>query len=163
MHRITEPDNDLQVDYSFYWLPLLFLSMPPLLLIEHGGSVLDGSIDTSELAGLLLGIILPLAAAYYFIEFGQFRFSTRDGLLRWRWRNLVRRESGEVPLERIVRVRREGMESSNVLGWQSAYRLVVVLDDDRIIGLTHGYSGQEDRKLDQIVKQIRDYLGHEAN
>lgn len=162
MLEISQIDSDLQIDSRHYLLPLLFLFVPPLLLIEYGSSLLDGSIDTSNLVGLVFGVVLPLVMAYFFIEFGRFRFSVSDGVFRWRWRNLLNQEQGEVPLDKVVRVRREGLEASDTAGLQSNYRLVVILDDGRVIGLTRGYSGLQDRKLDQIVDRVRDYLGHAA-
>lgn len=160
MLHIDEDEKELRISYSHYLLPTIFLSMPPLLLFHHGSSLLDGSIKTGELVGLLIGVFLPLLFAYFFIEWGSFRFCKQDGLFSWRWRNLIRRDSGQVPLSRVVRVRREGMESSDIPGWQNSYRLVVILDDDSVIGLTRGYSGMHDRKLDSIVNQLRDFLGH---
>ena len=45
-------------------------------------------------------------------------------------------------------------------GLRYIYRLVVVLDDDSVIPLTRGFSGLYDKKIDRIVDQIREYLGH---
>ncbi len=158
MLRLEHADTDLHVHYRHYLLPAALLVLPPLLLVEFGPSLLDGSIDASDLAGLALGIVLPLGFAWFYIEFGHFRFSRRDGKFAWQWRNLVRRERGAVPLARVVDVRREGFETRNPLGRQSAYRLVVELDDARVVGLSHGYSGFQKRELGRIVDEIRDYL-----
>ncbi len=158
MLRLERADTDLHVHYRHYLLPAALLVLPPLLLVEFGPSLLDGSIDASDLAGLALGILLPLGFAWFYIEFGRFTFSRRDGVFAWRWRNLVRRERGAVPLAHVVAVRREGYETRNPLGRQSAYRLVVELEDGRVVGLSHGYSGFHKRELGRIVDQIRDYL-----
>ena len=158
MLRLERADSDLHVHYRHYLLPAALLVLPPLLLIEFGPSLLDGSIDASNLAGLALGIVLPLGFAWFYIEFGRFTFSRRDGVFAWRWRNLVRGERGVVALARVVDVRREGFETRNPLGRQTAYRLVVELDDARVVGLSHGYSGFHKRELGRIVAEIRDYL-----
>jgi hypothetical protein len=133
------------------------------MLIEHGPSLLDGSIETDELIGLSIGVLLPLTVAYFFIEFASFTFSVEDGLFSWRWRNLISSKNGEAPLSRIVKVRRDALESGDSGGQQYSYRLVVILDDNTMIPLTRGYSGLYDKKLDQIVEQIREYIGYSAN
>jgi hypothetical protein len=143
-----------------YVISLLLILLPPALLFELGPSLLDGSIENGELAGLGIGIILPLVGAYYMLEFSSFTFSTEEDVFRWHWTNLLRRKSGEVPLGRVARVRREALESSVSSGSQYSYRLVVILDDDTLVPLTRGYSGIHDRQLDKIVDQIREHLGH---
>ena len=86
-----------------------------------------------------------------------------DNLFSWRWRNLVTSKSGEVPLSRIIKVRRDALESGDSGGLQYSYRLLVILDDQTMIPLTRGYSGLYDKKLDQIVDQIREHIGHIAD
>ena len=127
MLDIEQDDSSLRVHYRSYRLALVLLILPPLILFEHVPALLDNSIETSDLAALILGVVLPLFGAYLLIEFASFSFSLRDNRFTWRWRNLLRRKS---------------------------------LDDGSIIGLTRSYSGIHDRKLDQIVDQIREYLGH---
>ena len=146
--------------YRSFVPSLILLLIPPALLFEHGPSLIDGSIKTGELVGLGIGIVLPLLGAYYLVEFSSFSFSIDEDVFRWRWHNLFRRKSGEVPLGRIVGIRREALESSGSAGLQYTYRLVVILDDDRVIPLTRGFSGLYDKKLDQIVDQVREHLGH---
>jgi hypothetical protein len=155
--------SNYQVRYSSYVIPLIFLSLIPLLLIEHGANLVDGSIETGELIGLCIGLILPLVVAYFFIEIASFTFSVEDGLFSWRWRNLITSKSGEVPLGRIIKVRRDALESGDSGGQQYSYRLLVILDDQTMVPLTRGYSGLYDKKLDQIVGQIREHIGHIAD
>jgi hypothetical protein len=155
-----QDDSALRVHYRSYRLALVLLVLPPLMLFEHVPALLDNSIETSDLAALIIGVALPLAGAYLLTEFASFRFSQRDNHFRWRWRNLLRRKSLELPLQRVVRVRRESVESGDSGGSGHSYRLVVVLDDGTVIGLTRSYSGIHDQKLDRIVNQIREYLGH---
>lgn len=155
-----EDDSAYRVRSNSYVIALVLLCLPPLMLIELVPGVVDGSIKTGELVGLFIGILLPLAGAYYFIEFSCFTFSRADGVFHWRWRNLFRKSAGEVPLTRIIKVRREAIEAGDSGGLQYSHRLVVILDDDTIIPLTRGYSGLHSKKLDQIVNQIRDYIGH---
>jgi hypothetical protein len=156
-------ESTYRVGYSSYIIPLIFLSLIPLLLIEHGASLVDGSIDTGELIGLCIGLILPLVVAYFFIEIASFTFSLEDGLFSWHWRNLITRKGGEVPLNRIIKVRRDALESGDSGGQQYSYRLLVILDDQTMIPLTRGYSRLYDKKLDQIVDQIREHIGHIAD
>jgi hypothetical protein len=151
-----------RVHYSNYVIPLIFLSLAPLMLIEHGASLLDGSIETDELIALSIGVLLPLVMAYFFIEFASFTFSVESGLFSWRWRNLISNKNGEVPLSRIVKIRRDALESGDSGGLRYSYRLLVILDDSTTIPLTRGYSGLYDKKLDQIVTQIREHIGHNA-
>jgi hypothetical protein len=132
------------------------------MLIEHGSSLLDGSIETDELIGLSIGVLLPLTVAYFFIEFASFTFSLEDGLFSWRWRNLISSKKGEVPLSRVAKVRRDALESGDSGGLQYSYRLLVILDDNTMIPLTRGYSGLYEKKLDQIVDQIREHIQHSA-
>ena len=156
-------ESTYRVRYSSYVIPLIFLSLIPLLLIEHSASLVDGSIETGELIGLCIGLILPLVVAYFFIEIASFTFSVENGLFSWRWRNLITSKSGEVPLSRIVEVRRDALESGDSGGQQYSYRLLVILDDQTMIPLTRGYSGLYAKKLDQIVAQIREHIGHIAD
>lgn len=157
----TERDgNTLKVHYRSYFAGLLLLIIPPLFAWELGVGLLDGSLETSEKIGFALGLLLPLAGAYFLVEFACFSFSREDGRFRWWWRNLLRRRSGDVPLERIARVGRESMEASDSAGSQRIYRLVVELDDDTVIPLTRSFSGLHDRKLDRIADQVREHLGH---
>ncbi len=155
-----QDDSALRVHYRSYRLAAMLLLLPPLMLWEFGPRLLDGSLQHSDLAALLLGVALPLIAAYLLFERASFTFSRRDNRFRWDWRNLVRRKRLEVPLEHVAHVRREGLESGDSGGSGYSYRLVVVLDDKRVIGLTRSYSGLHDRQLDRIVDQIREYLGH---
>jgi hypothetical protein len=160
MYTTERDPSAYRVSYRSYLLGSLLLLIPPMLLFELGGELLEGSLENSELAGLAFGLLLPLFGAWYLIEFASFRFSRDDGLLRWQWRNLWRREEGEVELERIAGIRREAMDSSNSGGVAYIYRLIVELDDGRVIPLTRSFSGLHDRRLDEIVAQIREYLGH---
>ena len=155
-----QEDSSYRVSYRSYRLGTLLMLAPPAMLYEFAPAVIDGSIDRSELAGLIIGVLLPLLGAYFLIEFASFSFSLRDNQFCWRWRNLLRQKSLEIPLQRIMQVRREGMESGDSDGLQYSYRLVVVLDDGSVVGLTRGYSGVHNKQLDQIVNQIREYLGH---
>jgi hypothetical protein len=152
-----QDDCAYRVHYRSYWLGIALLVLPPLMLFEHLPALLDGSIARSDVAALLLGVLLPLTGAYLLVEIASFTFSQRDNRFSWRWRNLLRRRSLDVPLERVAQVRREAIEVGDS-GY--SYRLVVVLDDNSIIGLTRGYSGIYDRQLDHIVNQVREYLGH---
>ncbi|MBT8433796.1 MAG: hypothetical protein KJN95_04010 [Gammaproteobacteria bacterium] len=155
-----EDESTYRVRDNSYVIPVLFLCIPPLMLIELGPEVLDGSIKTGELVGLCIGILLPLAGAYYYIEFASFTFSRTNGVFYWRWRNLFNKKAGKVPFSRIVKVRRDAIESGDSGGLRYSHRLVVILDDNTIIPLTRGYSGLHGKKLDQIVDQIRNYIGH---
>jgi len=162
MLTTEQNDSTYRVLYSSYVVPLVFLSLVPLMLIEHGSSLLDGSIETDELIGLSIGVLLPLTVAYFFIEFASFTFSLEDGLFSWRWRNLISSKKGEVPLSRVAKVRRDALESGDSGGLQYSYRLLVILDDNTMIPLTRGYSGLYEKKLDQIVDQIREHIQHSA-
>jgi len=158
---VTDQDESAyQVHYRSYRLGAALALLPPLMLYEHGPALLDGSIDNSALAGLILGVLLPLLGAYLLIEFSSFRFSVGNNKFGWRWRNLIRRKTLEVPLDRVVLVRREAIESGYSDSQQYTYRLVVVLDDQTVIGLTRGYSSHHGKQLEMIVNQIREYLGH---
>jgi len=156
-------ESTYRVRYSSYVVPLIILSLIPLLLIEHGASLLDSSIETGEFIGLCIGLVLPLVVAYFFIEIASFTFSVEDGLFSWRWRNLITSKSGQVPLNRIIKVRRDALESGDSGGPKYSYRLLVILDDQTVIPLTRGYSGLYDKKLDQIAEQIREHIGHCAD
>ena len=160
MLTTEQDDASYRVYYRSYRLALALLILPPLMLIEYTPAVLDASIDRSEIAALLLGILLPLAGAWYSLEFASFSFSLRDDCFRSRWRKLLRQESLEIPLQRVVRVQRETVETGDSSGAQYRFRLVVVLDDDSTVGLTRSYSSLHARKLKLIVEQIREYLGH---
>ena len=111
---------------------------------------------------MAIGILLPLAGAYFFIEFASFNFSVKDNRFSWRWRNLVQVNSGEVPLGQIVTVRRDALESGDSAGLKFRHRLLVILEDGTMIPLTRRFSGLYSKKLDQIVDQIREHIGHSA-
>jgi hypothetical protein len=160
MYVSEQDDSAYRVHYRSYRLGALLLLAPPLMLYEFAPAVIDASIEKSALAGLIIGVLLPMIGAYFLIEFSSFSFSLRDNQFCWRWRNLLRHKSLEIPLQRIVQVRRESLESGDSTGLRYSYRLVVVFDDESIVGLTHGYSGIHGMQLEQIVNQIRDYLGH---
>jgi hypothetical protein len=160
MYVTEEDDSAYRVHYRSYRFAVALLLLPPLMLIELGPGLFGGDAAGSEILALFLGILLPLIGAYFLIEFASFSFSMQEGLFRWRWRNLLRHRAGEAPLERIVEVRREAIESGDTAGNRRSYRLVVVLDDGSSIGLTRGYSGFHDKRLDLIVDEIREYLGH---
>jgi len=160
MLATVQNESTYEVHSRSYVLSLIMLLIPPALMYELVPSLVDGSIKNGELVGLCIGIVLPLIGAYYMLEFASFSFSIDDDAFRWRRHNFIRKKSGEVPLGRIATVRREGLESSGSSGLQYTYRLVVILDDHTIIPLTRGFSGVHDRRLDQIVDQIREHLGH---
>ena len=160
MYATEEDDSVYRVSYRSYRLAVLLLLLPPIMLFELGADAFSGNADGGELLALALGIFLPLIAAYFLIELSGFSFSKQDDLFRWSWRNLLRRKSGEVPLQRIIQVRRESIDSGDAAGNRLSYRLVVDLDDGRSIGLTRGYSGFHDKKLELIVEDIREFLGH---
>ena len=158
---VSKQDDDAyRVHYRSYRLALALMVLPPLMLYEFTPALLDGNIASSDLAALLLGVLLPLIGAYLLVEFSSFTFSQQDNCFRWRWRNLLRRKSLEIPLDRVKHVRRESVESGDSGGSGYSYRPVVVLDDNHVIGLTRSYSGFYDRQLDRIVNQVREYLGH---
>jgi len=160
MLAIENDGNLLRVRYRSYLLGLLLLAIPPALLYELGGGLLAGSLRAGEKIGLAIGVLMPLAACYYLVEFASFSFSRADRRFRWRWRNLLRQRAGEVGFERIARVGRQSMDASDSSGIQRIYRLVVELDDATLIPLSRGFSGLHDRKLDRIVERIREHLGH---
>jgi hypothetical protein len=73
---VTEQDDSAyRVHYRSYRLGTTLALLPPLMLYEHGPALIDGNIDGSALAGLILGVALPLLGAYLLIEFSSFRFS----------------------------------------------------------------------------------------
>ena len=160
MYVSQEDDSAYQVHYRSYRLAVVLLLLPPLMLIELVPGLIDGDPNNGKLMALILGVLLPLIGAYFLFEFASFSFSREEGLFRWRWRNLLAHEAGEVPLERIVQVRREAIESGDSAGNRRSYRLVAMLDDSTVVGLTRGYSSFHDKKLALIVEQIREYLGH---
>ena len=158
---VTEQDDcGYRVHYRSYRLGVLMLILPPLMLFEFGPGLIAGSLDASELTALIIGVLMPLLAAYLLIEFSSLSFSLKENRFNWRWRKLLRSKSLEIPLQRIVHVRRDRLESGDSAGLQYTYRLVVVLDDETVIGLTRGYSTVHGRRLNTIVNQIREYLGH---
>jgi hypothetical protein len=154
-----QDDSAYRVHYRSFWPGTLMMLVPPMMLYAFMPVVIDASIGRSELAGLIIGVTLPLLGACLLIEFANFSFSLHDNQFCWRWRNLLRQKSLNLPLQRIVHVRREGLASGESDGLQYSYRLVVVVDDDSVVGLARGYSGIHDQRLDQIVNQIREYLG----
>ena len=160
MLALERDGTTLKVRYRSYLPGLLLLAIPPAMIAELGGGLLEGSLESGEKIGLAIGVLLPLAGAYFLVEFACFSFCREDGRFRWRWRNLLRQESGEVALERIARVGRDSIEASDSSGTQRIYRLVVELDDESVIPLTRGFSGLHDRKLEQIADQVREHLGH---
>lgn len=160
MFATRQDDSDFSVTYRSYLLGLALLLIPPVLLYEHVPSLLDGSIDRSEFAGFVLGILLPLIGAYYLTEFASFRFSRDRDEFSWHWHNFIRRRSGQVPLQRVVKVSRQALDSTTSPGRKHVYRLIVMLDDDSLIPLTRSFSSLHDKKLEQIVDQIREHLGH---
>lgn len=160
MYVSQEDDSAYQVHYRSYRLAVVLLLLPPLMLIELVPGLIDADPNNGKLMALILGVLLPLIGAYFLFEFASFSFSREQGLFRWRWRNLLAHEAGEVPLERIVQVRREAIESGDSAGNRRSYRLVAMLDDSTVVGLTRGYSSFHDKKLALIVEQIREYLGH---
>lgn len=160
MYVTDEDDTSYQVHYRSYRFAVVLLAVPPLMLIELGPGLLGDNSANAELSALILGVALPLIGAYFLIEFASFSFSRDEGLFRWRWRNLLRSKTGEVTLERIVGIRREAIESADSTGNRHSHRLVVDLDDGTVIGLTRGYSGLHSKKLDLIVEEIREFLGH---
>ena len=160
MLEMRENDSSLEVNYRCFYLPITLLVIPPAMIYQHSPSLLDNSISAGELIGLGIGIVLPLAICAYFVEFARFEFAKADGMFRWHWRNFFRRRSGEIPLQRVVKVGRDELDASDLVGMQSSYRLLVLLDDGESIALTRSFSGFDDRKLDKMVDAIRDYLGH---
>lgn len=160
MLAVEDDGNLLQVRYRSYLLGLLLLAIPPAMLYELGGGLLAGSLQANEKIGLAIGVLMPLAGAYYLIEFAGFSFSRADQCFRWHWRNLLRRSTGEVSFERIARVGRQSMDASDSSGAQRIYRLVVELDDATLIPLSRGFSGLHDRQLDVVAERIRRHLGH---
>ena len=160
MLTMEETDSSLVVRYRCLVPPLLLLVLPPALLYEQSGRLLDGSLTRGELIGLVLGIVLPLVIVARFVEFARFEFSKSDDVFRWCWRNLFRQRSGEAWLGHVVRVNRDALDATDLVGMQTSYRLLVTLEDGSHIALTRSYSGFHDRQLKKTVDQIRDYLGH---
>ena len=160
MYVTKEDDSTYRVSYRSYRFAVILLLLPPLMIYELGADAIGGNADGGELLALALGVFLPLIAAYFLVELSGFSFSKQDDLFRWSWHNLLRRNSGEIPLQNIIQVRREAIDSGDAAGNRLSYRLVVDLDDGRSIGLTRGYSGFHDKKLELIVDDIREFLGH---
>ena len=162
MLRTQQDESNLRVTYRSYLPALLLLSIPPVMLYQLGPGLLEGSLDYSELAGLGFGIVLPLLGAYFLTEIACFDFSLEQDRFSWRWHNFIQRRAGQVPLRRVVRIRRDALPSTGVGGRRFSYRLVAVLDDERVIPLTRGFSALYERQLERIVEQIRAHLGHVA-
>ena len=160
MLDMRETENGLEVSYRCLIPPLLLLVIPPAMIYEQSGRLLDGSITRGESIGLILGILLPLIIVAWFVEFARFEFSKQEDVFRWRWRSLFRQQTGEAGLGQVVRVSRDALDAEDLAGMQSSYRLLVTLDDGRHIALTRSFSGFHDQKLDKMVEQIREYLGH---
>ncbi|MEM7562628.1 MAG: hypothetical protein AAF353_06215 [Pseudomonadota bacterium] len=162
MLDIIENDTCVEVRFRQFLLAAVLLCVPPLMAFHQGPAFFAGTLSSGESLGLFLGLVLPTLTAFYFIEFGRFTFSLTENRFSWQWRNLFKSDSGSVSLDRVIKIRHEGLEASDLAWWQNAYRLVAVLDDGQVIPLTHSYSGQHGKKIDQIVDQLRDYLGHIA-
>lgn len=162
MLRTQQDESNYRVTYRSYLPSLLLLLIPPLMLYQLGPGLLEGSLDASQLAGLALGIALPLLGAYFLTEIACFDFSLEQDRFSWRWHNFVQQRAGQVPLRRVVRIRRDALPSTSFGGRGSSYRLVAVLDDDRVIPLTRGFSSLYERELEHIVDRIRAHLGHVA-
>ena len=113
-------------------------------------------LELPALLGLASGALFGVSAVAYRAA----SLSLDDGNFHWRWRGMLRRKSLDLPLQRIVRVRREAVESRDSGDSVYRFRLVVVLDDDSVVGLTRSYSRIHKRKLELIVEDIREYLGH---
>ena len=160
MLSIHETESSLEVSYRCLVPPCLLLVIPPAMLYEQSGRLLDGSITPGELIGLGLGIVLPLIIVACFVEFARFEFSKSDDIFRWHWRSLFRQRNGEAWLGNVVRVSRDTLEADDLAGMESSYRLLVTLDDGRHVALTRSYSGFHDRRLGKMVLQIREFLGH---
>ena len=69
MLTVTKTDVDLQLDSRHYLLPCVLLLVIPVLLFEFGPALLRGELDRSNLAGLGLGICLPIFFAFFFSFF----------------------------------------------------------------------------------------------
>lgn len=160
MLDLRQAESSLEVSYRCFIPPMLLLVIPPAMVYEQSGRLFDGSITNGELIGLGLGILLPLAIVAYFVEFAHFEFNKQENVFRWRWRNLFRQRGGEIPLPQVVRISRDALDATELAGMQSSYRLLVILDDGSHIVLTRSYSGFYDRKLDKMISQIREFLGH---
>ena len=160
MIDIRDADSRIEVSYRCYLLPLSTLVIPPAMLYELGGALLAGSLSAGETVGLLLGIGLPLFTAAFFVEFAEFSFSRRDGSFRWQSRKLFRRRNGEIPLHRVVKIRREDFDASDLIGMHNMFRLLVILDDGKQVSLSRRFLRFQGRKVDGIVDQVREYLGH---
>ena len=158
-----QDDSVYRVRHSNYVIPLALLCLPPLLLVEHWAGLLDGSLEKGELIGLVIGILMPLLAAYYFIEFSSFEFATDSHRFSWRWRNLFKSSSGEVSLDRVANIRCDALESGDSAGRQYSHRLMVILDDGTMIPLTRRFSALYGKKLEQITRQIREHIGHNTS
>ncbi len=160
MFDIRETESQLVVRYRCFTLPMLLLLIPPGMLYEQGGSLIDGSLSAGETIGLLLGIAIPLIIVCYFVETAEFSFNRQENSFDWRWHNLFRRDGRRIPLNRVIKIRREDLDARDLAGMQTRYRLQVILDDGDSVALTRGFSPFHRHKLDKIVDQVRDYLGH---
>lgn len=159
MIKVIENESELIVQNRTYVGALIFLCMIPFLLMEHGKNLVSGDLDPLAMVGLLFGILLPLFGAYYFIEFGMYKFSKKDQSFAWQWTNLFRKEAGVMPLAEIAKVRRDAHESKDLLGWQNTYRLIVITVNSKSIPLSRSFSGIQNREMDTIVNQIREFIG----
>ena len=160
MLRTQQDESNYRVTYRSYLPSLLLLMIPPVMLYQLGPRLLEGSLDASELVGLALSFALPLLGAYFLTEIACFDFSLEQDSFSWRWHNFIQRRAGQVPLQRVVRIRRDALPFSGVGGHRFSYRLVAMLDDERVLPLTRGFSALYERELERIVKQIRAHLGH---
>ena len=160
MIDIHQAESSLEVRYRCFLPPMPLLVIPPGMIYEQGGSFLAGTLSRGETVGLLLGIAIPLIIVAYFVEFSEFSFNRRDGVFSWRQRHLFGHRGGDVSLNRVVKIQREDLDTRDLVGMQARFRLQVILDDGNSIALTRGYLGFYRRRLDQIVDEVREYLGH---
>ena len=159
MLKSNQSNNVLQITSGRWLLPACLLILPLLLLHQLGFALIAGQLDLGDLIGLTIGVFLPLIAACYLFESTRFKFSKHEGLFNWQRLGFFGRVKGEVPLYAVVKIKLEELEANDLIGMQTACRLIVVLDDDEEVALSRNYSKFQDKPLNALVKQIRDFLG----
>ena len=160
MIKVHQTETCLIIRYRCIMLPMLTLLIPPGMLYEQGSQLLNATLSGGQMIGLLLGIIIPLVIIAYFVESAEFSFNRENHVFHWQRRDLFHHERGDVPLHHVIKVCRENLDTADLNGMRIQFRLQVLLEDGDSIALTRRYLSLDQRKLDQIILQSRDYLGH---